>query len=258
MKKITLKKIYLKKEKHVGIACLTAYDASFAQYLDDCGVDIILVGDSLGVVIQGYKNTHKVSQSNIEYHTKLVSRGRKKSYLIADMPINTYKEPKQALRNAKKLINECGAEMIKIETNKANLNVLNYLAKNNIPVCAHIGIKPQHIKFPHEYKRQGKTSKSKLNILKEATFVEKAGAKLLIVECVEESLAREISKKLSIPVIGIASGKYCDGQILVLYDLLGISFNGIPKFIDKKYFKTKNIKERIKKFIQDARRIPKV
>ncbi|MEC9205973.1 MAG: 3-methyl-2-oxobutanoate hydroxymethyltransferase [Pseudomonadota bacterium] len=257
MKKITLQDIYLKKRNRVGIACLTAYDSSFSKYLDDCGVDIILVGDSLGMVIQGHKNTHKVDQHDIEYHTKLVSRGIKKSYLIADMPINTYNKSNQALKNATKLINECGAKMVKIETDTTNLDILNYLTKKNIPVCAHIGIKPQHIKFPHEYKKQGKTFQDKKKILDEAIFVEQAGAKLLIVECVEESLAQKISKKLSIPVIGIASGKYCDGQILVLYDLLGISFNGIPKFINKEYFKIKSIDERIKQFIQNTRSLPK-
>ncbi len=254
MGNITLKDIFLKKRKGVGIACLTAYDASFSKYLDDCGIDIILVGDSLGMVVQGNKNTHKVDQFNIEYHTKIVSRGIKKSYMIADMAINTYKKPKQALKNAKRLIEKCGAKMVKLETDAANLSILNYLTKRNIPVCAHIGIKPQRIKSTREYKKQGKTLKSKQKILNEAISVERAGAKLLIVECIEENLAKEISKELSIPVIGIASGKYCDGQILVLYDLLGISCNGIPRFIDKKYFKIKDIKERIKKFIQNTKK----
>ena len=257
MTKITLKKIYLMKKKHEGIVCLTAYDASFSKYIDDSGVDIILVGDSLGVVIQGQRNTHKVSQSDVEYHTKLVAKGRKKAYLISDMPANTYKMPKQALKNARRLIDRCGAEMVKLETDITHLNTIKFLTENKIPVCAHIGIKPQRINSPSEYKKQGKTSRAKDRIFSEAMLIEKAGAKLLIAECIEESLAQDISKKLSIPVIGIASGRRCDGQILVLYDLLNISFSGVPKFIDKKYFKIKDLNERIKKFIQNTRRLSK-
>ena len=257
MPKLSIKKINSMKKNKIGIACLTAYDASFAKLIDECGINIILVGDSLGQVIQASKNTHSVSMEDMLYHTKLVSKGRKNAYLISDMPINSYKKTKQAAVNARRFINECGAEMVKIETNKNNFHILSYLNNKNIPVCAHIGIRPQEIKSPTKYKKQGKTAKSKSCILNEAILAEQAGAKLLIVECIEENLAKEISLTLSIPVIGIASGKYCDGQILVSYDLFGISFNGIPKFVDKKYFKIKGIKERLKKFIQNTQKLSK-
>jgi len=257
MPKLSIKKINSMKKNKIGIACLTAYDASFAKLIDECGINIILVGDSLGQVIQASKNTHSVSMEDMLYHTKLVSKGRKNAYLIADMPINSYKKTTQAAVNARRFINECGAEMVKIETNMNNFDILSYLNDKDIPVCAHIGIRPQEIKSSAEYKKQGKTTKSKSCILNEAILAEQAGAKLLIVECIEENLAKEISLKLSIPVIGIASGKYCDGQILVSYDLFGISFNGIPKFIDKKYFKIQSIKKRLKKFIQNTQKLPK-
>ena len=253
MSKITLKKIYSMKKKYIGIACLTAYDASFAKYIDDCGIDIILVGDSLGVVVQGHVNTHDVTQSDIEYHTGLVSRGNKNAYLISDMPINTYDTPKQALKNAKRLIKNCGAQMVKLETDVTHLKTIEFLTREKIPVCAHIGIKPQRIISNSEYRKQGKTIETKNNILNEANLIEKAGAKLLIVECIDETLANTISKQLSIPVIGIASGKKCDGQILVLYDLLNISFSGVPKFVDKSFFQIKDIHKRIKSFIKKTR-----
>jgi len=254
MARITLKKIYSMKEKHVGIACLTAYDASFAKYIDNCGIDIILVGDSLGVVVKGYENTHNVTQSDIEYHTKAVSRGNKNAYLISDMPINTYNTPKKALMNAKKLIKECGAQMVKLETDPTHIKTIELLSQNKIPVCAHIGIRPQRIISNSEYKKQGKTITSKNEILHEAILVEKSGAKLLIVECIDERLAYTISNNLSIPVIGIASGKKCDGQILVLYDLLGVSYSGIPKFVDKKFFKIESFNKRIKSFIKKTKK----
>ncbi len=253
MGKMTLKKICSMKKKHTGIACLTAYDASFAKYIDDCGIDIILIGDSLGVVVQGHVNTHNVTQTDIEYHTKLVSRGNTNAYLISDMPINTYRTPKSALLNAKKLIKDCGAQMVKLETDLTNIKIVEFLSHNRIPVCAHIGVRPQKIMSNSEYRKQGKTVATKNKILHEAILLQDAGAKLLIVECVDECLAKIISKNLSIPVIGIASGKECDGQILVLYDLLEISFSGIPNFVDKNLFKIKDIKKRIEFFIKKTK-----
>jgi len=258
MKKITLNKILLMKKKHLGISCLTSYDASFSKLIDSCGVEVILVGDSLGEVIKGDKNTHRVTKEDIIYHTKAVAAGIRNSYLISDLPINTYRTNIQTLNFAKKLIQECGSDMVKLETDKSHIGMIKFLKKNNIPVCAHIGIKPQRIKYKSQYKKQGITEKEKKDLLEEALQVEKAGADLLIIECINSMLAKKITKQLKIPVIGIASGKDCDGQILVLYDLLGISYNGIPNFVNNKNYNRKTIEERIKIFIKKTKKFQRV
>jgi 3-methyl-2-oxobutanoate hydroxymethyltransferase len=253
MAKISLKKINLLKSQNKGIASLTAYDASFARFIDDCGIDIILVGDSLGEVIQGNKNTHSVTLDEIIYHTKIVCKGIKRAYLISDMPRNTYKTTKQAIKNAGLLIKESGADMVKIECNNKNFNIIKSLAEQNIPVCAHIGLTPQFISKKKQFRKFGVKQTEHNMLVEQAIFIEKIGAKMLIIECVSEKTGLEISSILKIPVIGIGSGKFCDGQILVLYDLLGISFNGIPKFFNKSYFKINNFKNRVKKFIKNSK-----
>ena len=249
MKKITLKAIQAMTKSNIPIACLTAYDASIAKYIDECGIDIILVGDSLGEVIQGANNTHKVTMADMEYHTKIVSAGRKNAYLVSDMPKNSFKDTKSAIVNARKLLSN-GAEMIKLEASISDINTIEGLVKNNIPVCAHIGIQPQNIKLKSQYKKKGKTKSEKIKLLNESLLFQEAGADLIILECIDEKLAQIISEKLHIPVIGIASGRFCTGQILVTYDLLGISFNGLPKFINKKYLSIPSSEERIIKFIE--------
>ena len=253
MVKTSLQKINSLKKDNKGIASLTAYDASFAKVIDDCGIDIILVGDSLGEVIQGNKNTHSVTLDEIVYHTKIVSKGITRAYLISDMPRHTYQTPKQAIKNSKLLIKESGADMVKIECNNKNFNIIKSLAEQKISVCGHIGLTPQFISRKNQFRKFGVKQVEHDMLVEQAVLIEKAGAKILIVECISEKTASEISLRLKIPVIGIGSGKFCDGQILVLYDLLGISFNGIPKFFNKDYLKINNFKDRIKKFIKDSR-----
>jgi len=253
MTKISLKKISSLKKNNKGIASLTAYDASFAKIIDNCGIDIILVGDSLGEVIQGNKNTHSVTLSEIAYHTKIVSKGIDRAYLISDMPKHTYQKSKQAIQNANLLIKKSGADMVKIECNNKNLNIIKALSEKNIPVCGHIGLTPQFILKKSQFRKFGVKKAEHNMLVEQAMLVEEAGAKILIVECVSEKTGLEISSNLKIPVIGIGSGKFCDGQILVLYDLLGISFNGIPKFFNQGYLKLNKFTDRIKKFIKDSK-----
>ncbi len=216
--------------KQVGekISCLTAYDASFSQLIDQAGIDIMLVGDSLGMVIQGKKTTIPVSVDDMVYHTKCVASARKRAFVIADLPFLSYGTPEMAMKNVAKLMQSAGAQMVKLEG--AHLNIIECLVRFGVPVCAHLGLLPQSINQLGRYKVQGKTTQDAEKIADEAKRVEQAGASLLILECVPASLAEQISKNLSIPVIGIGAGVGCDGQVLVLYDMLGISLGKRPKF----------------------------
>ena len=254
MSRMTLKKINSLKKNHIGISALTSYDASFAKLIDDCGVDIILVGDSLGEVIQGYPNTHSVTMNHMCYHTEIVSRAIKKAFLIADMPKNSYETKSQALRNAKKLLGTNMADMVKIEFDKKYLGIMEHLISCGIPVCSHIGILPQTISNKKDYKRIGKTMNEANRLIHEADLIEKAGSQILIVECVDSNIAKKITKNLNIPVIGIGSGKSCDGQIRVIYDLFDISFNGAPGFINSENIRLNPIKKTIDKYIMNANR----
>ena len=249
MPKISLKKINSLKKNKIGISALTSYDASFAKLADNCGIDIILVGDSLGEVIQGNPNTHSVSMNDMCYHTKIVSRAIKKAFLIADMPKNSYKTKSQALKNAKKLVAKNMADMVKIEFKEKDAEVIKYLITHKIPVCSHIGILPQTIKNKSDYKKVGKTINEENRLINEAILTETLGSQILIVECIDEKVAKLISDKLNIPVIGIGSGNSCDGQIRVIYDLFEISFNGVPGFHKSKNIKTSPIKKILEKYI---------
>ncbi len=254
MSKMSLKKINSFKKDHIGISALTSYDASFAKLADNCGIDIILVGDSLGEVIQGHANTHSVTMKHMCYHTEIVSRAIKKAFLIVDMPKDSYKTKSQALKNAKKLVGINMADMVKVECNKKYIGIIQHLISNSIPVCSHIGILPQTIINKKDYKKIGKNINEENKLIDEAILIEKAGSQILIVECIDQEVAKKISKTLKIPVIGIGSGKYCDGQIRVIYDLFNISYNGIPGFINSKSTKSDPIKKTIDKYIMNTNR----
>ena len=252
MPKISLKKINSLKKNKIGISALTSYDASFAKLADNCGVDIILVGDSLGEVIQGKPNTHSVTMNDMCYHTKIVSGAIKKAFLIADMPKNSYKTKSQALNNAKKLVAKNMADMVKIEFKEKDAEIIRYLISHNISVCSHIGVLPQTIKNKSGYKKVGKTTYEANRLIDEAIFIEKLGSQMLIVECIDEKVTKTISRNLHIPVIGIGSGKSCDGQIRVIYDLFEISFNGIPGFLKSKNKKLNPMRTIMKKYITNT------
>jgi len=222
----------LKKKKVVGekLTCLTAYDASFAQILDEAGVDIILVGDSLGMVIQGKETTLPVTVDEMVYHASAVKLGAPEAFIVVDMPFMSYKSPDDALINAGDLMKKSGANMVKLEGGKNQLDTVKKLSNFGIPVCAHLGLLPQSVHKTSGYRVQGKEENDANVLFDEALSLQNSGADMLVLECVPANLAKRISESLDIPVIGIGAGADCDGQVLVLYDILAISKGKRPKF----------------------------
>lgn len=219
------------KEQRVPIACLTAYDASFAALVDTAGIDLVLVGDSLGMVVQGHDTTVPVTVADIIYHTKNVARGLRRAFLVADMPFMSYSEPVQALRNAVQLMQEGGAMMIKLEGGDGQIEIVEHLARHDIPVCAHIGLKPQSVHKLGGFKVQGRDPEQAKRMAEGARRLQDAGADIVLLECVPNELGRVVRDALHVPVIGIGAGPDVDGQILVLYDILDITRGRTPKFV---------------------------
>lgn len=204
------------------IAMLTCYDASFAALLDEAGVDVLLVGDSLGMVIQGEDSTLPVTMEQMEYHTRIVARGAKKALVLADMPFGSYQEsPQQAFRNAARLM-AAGAHMVKLEGGATMLESTRFLVKHGIPVCAHIGLTPQSVNALGGYKVQGKTDAQAQQLKADALALQEAGAAMVLMEMVPAKLAAEITQSLSVPTIGIGAGVGTSGQVLVVYDMLSV------------------------------------
>ncbi len=222
MKKVSV--TTLRKMKEVGekITMLTCYDATFASVLDKAGVDVLLVGDSLGMVIQGEESTVSVKLEDMIYHTSLVRQGAERSLVIADMPFMTYATPEQAMVNAARLMSDGRAEVVKMEGGEWLAETVSLLSSRGIPVCAHIGLLPQSVHKLGGYRVHGRDQTSAEQILKDAKALEEAGAEMMVIELVTRDLATEISRSVSIPVIGIGAGPGCDGQVLVLHDMLGI------------------------------------
>ncbi|MDQ7075509.1 MAG: 3-methyl-2-oxobutanoate hydroxymethyltransferase [Gammaproteobacteria bacterium] len=227
--KMSVTRLQAMKQAGEKIACLTAYDASFAKILDQAGVDLVLVGDSLGMVIQGHETTLPVTMDETVYHAQAVRRGLSQALLVVDLPFMSYVDPMSALHNAGRLLKESGAQMVKLEGGASQVQTVKLLAQKGIPVCAHLGLQPQAVHKLGGYRLQGKDDQSAAILLKDAVLLAEAGADLLILECVPELLASEITANVDIPVIGIGAGVGVDGQILVLYDLLGLSHNA-PRF----------------------------
>lgn len=223
----------LKKMKINGepIACLTAYDASFSLLVDKAGVDIVLVGDSLGMVIQGHDTTVPVTVDDVIYHCRNVSRGLSRAFLVADMPFMSYSDPNQALENAVRLMQEGGAMMIKLEGGEDQISIVEHLARHDIAVCAHLGLKPQSVHKIGGFRVQGRSENESRKMLKNAISLQNAGADMVLLECVPNELGNSIKEELDIPVIGIGAGPNVDGQILVLYDILGITHGTTPRFV---------------------------
>lgn len=219
------------KKEGEKITMLTSYDASFTRVLEGAGVDSILVGDSLGMVIQGQESTLPVSVDEMVYHTRCVARGRHESLLIADMPFMSYSSSDQAMGTASRLMKDGGAHMVKLEGGASQLETVRQLTMNGIPVCAHLGLQPQSVHKLGGYRVQGKDEESAREIKEDAMALEAAGAQMLVLECVPSALSAEISRILAIPVIGIGAGVDCDGQVLVVYDMLGITSGRRPRFV---------------------------
>jgi 3-methyl-2-oxobutanoate hydroxymethyltransferase len=213
------------------IACLTCYDASFAVLIDAAGADVVLVGDSLGMVIQGYDTTVPVTMDHVVYHSRAVARGLHRPFLIADLPFMSYPSRDQALTNAVRLMQEGGAKMIKLESGGTQVDIVEFLASHDIAVCAHLGLKPQSVHKTGGFRVQGREGEAAELMVANAKRLESAGADLVLLECIPAPLGKAITAALHVPVIGIGAGPDTDGQILVLYDVLDITTGRKPRFV---------------------------
>ena len=243
-----IKKIIFKKNK-TKIVSLSAYSKNVASILDNY-CDIVLVGDSLGSVLYNYDTTRKVSLKMMIEHSKSVRKGVKKSLMIVDMPFNTYKNKFQALKNCKKVLKETKCDGIKLEGGRKLNGVIRYLTLNKIPVMGHIGITPQTIRGKYRYK--GKTDLEKKKLIKDSKSLEEAGVFAIVLECVERKLSKQITETVKIPTIGIGSSKFCDGQILVTDDMLGLS-GFYPKFVKKYANLNRIIEKAVKKYTSEVK-----
>ena len=219
-----------RKEQGEGIAALTAYDYPTARLLDEAGVDIILVGDSLGMVVLGYPDTTEVTLAEMVHHTRAVARGVERALLVADLPIHTYDTPAEAVANAQQLV-AAGAEAVKLEGGVSHVPQIEAIVQAGIPLMAHIGMLPQSVRLEGGYKLKGRTAAEAELLCRDAEAVEEAGAFSVVLEIVAAETARQITDALRIPTIGIGSGKGCDGQILVTHDLIGMFPWFVPKFV---------------------------
>ena len=243
-----IKKILNKKNKS-KIVCLTAYSKNFSEEIDKY-VDIVLVGDSLGSVLYNYSTTRKVTLTEMINHSKSVKLGIKKSLMVVDMPYKTYDTKKSALKNARKVIKETKCDAVKLEGGKKVIDQIKTLIKNKIPVMGHIGLLPQTVKG--KFKSKGKTSKEINQLMNDALLLQKNGVFAIVLECVKTPIAKQITKELRIPTIGIGSSVHCDGQVLVTDDLLGLNSSNI-KFVKKFINLKKYINSGLKKFASEVR-----
>ena len=256
---ITVAQLSAMKDRGEPISCLTVYDYSFAHILEQAGVDILLVGDSLGMVIQGHETTLPVSMADVLYHTQCVSRGCNDALVIADMPFGSYQgSPQSAFENAVRLVGEGGAHMVKIEGGTAMAETVTFLVDRGIPVCGHIGLTPQSVNQLGGFRVQGREESAAEALRRDARNLAEAGASLLIIEAIPAQLAKSITDSVSIPTVGIGAGPDTDGQVLVLYDVLGLFPRKSPKF-SKDFLEGKgSVLEAVKVFVGDvrARRFP--
>ncbi len=234
MPRVTINDLIAKKSQGKRIAMLTAYDFPFARIMDEAGVDAILVGDSLAMVVQGLENTLPVTMDEMIYHTRIVSRAAQNSMVIGDMPYMSYQiSVEDAVRNAGRFIKEGGAQAVKLEGGSELTEHIRAMLRAEIPVMAHIGLTPQAVHRMGGYKVQGKSDEARRKLMDEARAVEDAGAFALVLEAIPMDLAAEITKALTIPTIGIGAGPHCDGQVLVMHDILGLFDRFTPKFVRK-------------------------
>ena len=228
---VTIATLDKMKSQGERIACITCYDASFAALVDEADVDVILVGDSLGMVIQGHDTTVPVTMDEMVYHTRAVSRGMQRPLLMADMPFMSYPSREEALTNAARLMREGGAEIVKLESGAGQIEIVEFLARHDIAVCAHLGLKPQSVHKTGGFRVQGREKDAATRMIEDATALAEAGADMVLLECVPNELGQRVTEALSVPVIGIGAGPAVDGQILVLYDVLDITIGRKPRFV---------------------------
>ncbi|MEP0073730.1 MAG: 3-methyl-2-oxobutanoate hydroxymethyltransferase [Marinomonas sp.] len=245
----TLKKMKADQQK---ITCVTSYDASFTSVLNAAGVDTILVGDSLGMVIQGRDSTLPVTIEDMCYHTASVKRGNTNAFILSDMSFMSYSKPEQALDNAAKLM-QAGANMVKLEGGSWLADTVRLLSQRGIPVCAHLGLTPQSVHKFGGYKVQGKGQEAADLILEESLTLVEAGADILLYECIPTELGKTLTEAVPIPTIGIGAGPHTDGQVLVLQDMIGLNLGHIPKFVKNFLTDGRNITEAFEAYIKEVK-----
>ena len=252
-KKVTIAELKQKKAAGKKITMMTAYDYPTAAMVDQAGIDTVLIGDSLGMVMLGYDSTVPVTMDEMIHHCKAVRRGTKASFIIGDMPFMSYQvSVEKAIENAGRFIKEAGCDSVKLEGGTEMAHVVNAIVKAGIPVCAHIGLTPQTATMLSGFKVQGKDAESARKLVQSAGALEDAGAFMIVMECIPDLLAAKITRELHIPTIGIGAGKDCDGQVLVYHDLVGLFERFTPKFVKQYVNLSSNIKEALTQFKADV------
>jgi 3-methyl-2-oxobutanoate hydroxymethyltransferase len=250
---ITLPELSAMKSRGEKIVALTAYDALFAALLDESGVDVILVGDSLGMVIQGHPTTLSTTLDDMVYHTRCVARGIQRALLLSDLPFMSYPTPERAAENAARLIREGHAHMVKLEGGHHRVDTVRFLVGQGIPVCGHLGLMPQSIHQLGGYRVQAREDRAAQTLLEDALLLQESGAGLLVLECIPADLGEEVASALDIPVIGIGAGSRCDGQVLVLHDLLGLGLGKRPRFVKDFVAEAGHIPSAIRAYVKAVR-----
>jgi 3-methyl-2-oxobutanoate hydroxymethyltransferase len=250
---VTLSTLARMKADGTKIASLTCYDASFAVLLDEADVDVVLVGDSMGMVIQGHDTTVPVTMDHIVYHTRAVARGLHRPFLIADLPFMSYPSKDRALENAVRLMQEGGAKMVKLESGTSQAEIVEFLAGHDIAVCAHLGLRPQSVHKTGGFRVQGRERDAAAQMIENAKRLESAGADIVLLECIPAQLGAAITQALHVPVIGIGAGPGTDGQILVLYDMLDITTGRKPRFVQNFMQGAGDSREALKRYVQAVR-----
>jgi len=251
MKKITINDLMTWKKDGRKFASSTAYDASFSQLFEEQEMPILLVGDSLGMVLQGQHNTLPVTIEDMVYHTCSVRIGSPNCLLMSDMPFMSYATPEQACKNAAKLM-QAGANMVKLEGGEWLVDTVKFLTDRSVPVCAHLGLTPQSVNIFGGYKVQGRDQEKADQMVRDAIAMQNAGAQIVLLECVPASLAKKITESVDVPVIGIGAGNHTDGQILVMHDMFGISANYMPKFSKNFLVETGDIRKAVSLYIEEV------
>ncbi len=251
-KPITISKLLAMHAEGEKITMLTAYDSTMSALLNRCGVETILIGDSLGNVIQGHSSTTPVTVEQVAYHTECVARANTHAFVIADLPFASYGDPVQALDSAAELM-RAGADMVKLEGGDWQIDIIQYLVERSVPVCAHLGLLPQSVHILGGYKVQGKSKDAASLMLEQAIACEQAGAQMLVLEAIPSSLGKHITESLSIPTIGIGAGPDCSGQVLVLQDMLGISPGKPPKFVKNFLDGHSSIEAAVKAYVREVK-----
>ena len=251
-KPITISKLLAMRAEGEKIAMLTAYDSTMSALLNRSGVETILIGDSLGNVIQGHSSTTPVTVEQVAYHTECVARANTHAFIIADLPFASYGDPVQALDSSAELM-RAGADMVKLEGGDWQVDIIQYLVERSVPVCAHLGLLPQSVHILGGYKVQGKSKDAASLMLEQAIACEQAGAQMIVLEAIPSSLAKLITESLSIPTIGIGAGANCSGQVLVLQDMLGISPGKPPKFVKNFMDGHASIEAAVKAYVREVK-----